>query len=251
MDYVKAKDECVKWIREWFANNGNNCNAVIGISGGKDSTVAAALCVEALGKDRVIGVAMPDSGQGINEADKICDYLGITCIYAPIGNVTDAMINLIGEMPFPNWSKQSEQNIPPRIRMAILYAISQSFNGRICGTCNLSENWVGYFTRWGDGVSDFEPLGNFTVTEVKGIGHALGIPEKWVEKIPDDGLPNSSPDEVKFGFTYATLDTYLRTGNCEDEEVKNKIDSMHNKNKFKMYMPTAFYYEEVKEPLIS
>ena len=239
MDYIKLKDQCVQWIRDWFERNGKGCRAVLGMSGGKDSTVAAALCVEALGKENVVGVAMPAEGQSLNGADEICEYLGIRYICAPIAGIIRGFddVRAVVEEGFSN---QTEQNIPPRVRMCVLYAVSQSVNGRVVNTCNLSEDWVGYATRWGDSVGDFSPLGGLTVQEIKGIGHALGIPAKWVEKIPDDGLPHSSSDEQKFGFTYAVLDRYIRTGECEDEAVKEKIDRMHRNNLFKMSMPEAF-----------
>ena len=243
----KEKEEIVKWIRDWFEKNGKTCNAIIGLSGGKDSTIAAALVAEAIGKERVIGVALPDKGQGLNDADKIAEYLGIKFMNIPISSITggfDGVWYNLGDEDF-QWSKQSKQNIPPRIRMTMLYAISQSFNGRVVGTCNLSENYIGYVTRWGDQASDFEPLGNLTVTEVKAIGHELGLPDEWVERIPDDGLPHSSPDEQKFGFSYEVLDKYIRLGVCDDDEVRAKIDGMHNKNLFKlqsqpMYMPDVW-----------
>jgi len=240
-DAREQKDKVVKWIRDWFAENGPGCNAVIGLSGGKDSTIAAALCVEALGNDRVIGVALPDMLQGINDADKIAEYLGIKFMTLPIGNACwhlKKAKDSVGESF--EWSTQTEQNIPARMRMVMLYALSQSFNGRVVGTCNLSENYIGYMTRWGDQASDFEPLGAFTVTEVRAIGHELGLPAEWVDKVPDDGLPKSCPDEEKFGFSYETLDNYIRFGVCENEEVKAKIDSMHKKNLFKL-MPQPIY----------
>jgi NAD+ synthase len=142
------------------------------------------------------------------------------------------------------WSNQTRQNVPPRARMMVLYAIAQSFNGRVVGTCNLSENYIGYMTRWGDQASDFEPLGELTVTEVRAIGHELNIPSKWVDKKPDDGLPNSSPDEEKFGFTYAELDKYIRFGEYSSEEIKAKIDARHNKNTFKL-KPQPMYKPDI------
>lgn len=239
MDYLELKDSCVSWIREWFDKNGRGCCAVLGMSGGKDSTVAAALCAEALGKDKVVGVAMPADGQSLNGADEICGYLGIRYICAPIGDIVkgfDTVKSAVDE----GFSNQAEQNIPPRVRMATVYAISQSLNGRVVNTCNLSEDWVGYATRWGDNVGDFSPLAGLTVQEVKGIGHAMGLPDRWVEKIPDDGLPHSCSDEEKFGFTYAVLDRYIRTGVCEDPVIKEKIDRMHRGSAFKLSMPDAF-----------
>lgn len=239
MDYNKLKDQCIQWIRDWFERNGKGCRAVLGMSGGKDSTIAAALCAEALGKENVVGVAMPAEGQGLNGADEICEYLGIRYICAPIASIVNGFEDVRAVLE-EGFSNQTEQNIPPRVRMTVLYAVSQSVNGRVVNTCNLSEDWVGYATRWGDSVGDFSPLGGLTVQEIKGIGHALGIPAKWVEKIPDDGLPHSSSDEQKFGFSYAVLDRYIRTGECEDEAVKEKIDRMHRNNLFKMSMPEAF-----------
>lgn len=239
MDYIELKDQCIQWIRDWYDRNGKGCRAVLGMSGGKDSTVAAALCAEALGKENVVGVAMPAEGQSLNGADEICEYLGIRYICAPIASIVKGFedVRAVVEEGFSN---QTEQNIPPRVRMCVLYAVSQSVNGRVVNTCNLSEDWVGYATRWGDSVGDFSPLGGLTVQEIKGIGHALGIPAKWVDKIPDDGLPHSCSDEQKFGFTYEVLDRYIRTGVCEDEAVKEKIDRMHRNNLFKLSMPEAF-----------
>ena len=239
MDYIELKDQCIRWIRDWYERNGKGCRAVLGMSGGKDSTVAAALCAEALGKENVVGVAMPAEGQSLNGADEICEYLGIRYICAPIASIVKGFedVRAVVEEGFSN---QTEQNIPPRVRMCVLYAISQSVNGRVVNTCNLSEDWVGYATRWGDSVGDFSPLGGLTVQEIKGIGHAIGVPAKWVDKIPDDGLPHSCSDEQKFGFTYEVLDRYIRTGVCEDEAVKEKIDRMHRNNLFKLSMPEAF-----------
>lgn len=244
MDYQKLKDECVAWIREWFDNNGKGCKAVLGMSGGKDSTVAAALCAEALGRENVVGVAMPAKGQNLNGADEICDYLGIRYICTPIGDIINSFEGIGSSFPEP-LSKQTEQNIPPRVRMTVLYAISQTLGGRVVNTCNLSEDWIGYATRWGDSVGDFSPLGNLTVREIRGIGHAMGIPSKWVDKTPDDGLPHSCSDEEKFGFTYEVLDRYIRTGICEDSETKEKIDRMHRNNLFKMSMPESFRPEKI------
>lgn len=230
-----TRDELVKWIRNWFEKNGKGCNAVIGLSGGKDSTIVAALCAEALGADHVIGVAMPDEGQGLNDAYEIAKHLGIRFINAPIGGLTSVFKQMhyeLGDDAF-NWSEQSEQNIPPRLRMTMLYAIAQTVDGRVANTCNLSENYIGYETIFGDAAGSFGPLSNLTVTEVYAIGDLLGLPEKWVHKTPDDGLPNSSPDEEKFGFSYAALDKYIRGGECDDTSVRGKIDKMHKVSEFK------------------
>ena len=230
IDYKRLKNDCVQWIHDWFEHNGKGCNAVVGLSGGKDSTIVAALCVEALGKEKVIGVAMPDTLQGLNDADKIAEYLGIHFLNIPIGRITDEFHNFNSLI---NLSEQAIQNIPPRVRMSMLYAVAQSMFGRVACTCNLSEDYIGYSTLFGDSVGSFAPLSNLTVTDVIALGHELGLPSEWVDKTPDDGLPNSSPDEVKFGFTYATLDKYIRTGVCEDEVILNNINERHYKNLFK------------------
>jgi len=231
MDYTQLMDGCVQWIREWFDRVGGNCNAVIGMSGGKDSTVTAALCARALGKERVIGVAMPQEGQGLNEAEDICSYLGIRYLCIPIGDINIAFNNV--ELPQGEFSVQTRQNIPPRIRMTMLYAVAQTMNGMVANSCNLSEDYIGYATLFGDAAGSFSPLGKLCVREVIGIGLSLGLPEKWVKKTPDDGLPCSSPDEVKFGFTYETLDRYIREGVCDDPDTKSRIDAMHRRNLFK------------------
>lgn len=238
----KVKDTLVQWIRDWFEENGPGCNAIIGISGGKDSSVVAALCVEALGKDRVIGVMMPDGEQGdIDVSKKIINYLGIKSIEVNIKGACDSVIcsimrGAVHNPDFQDYDKPSDQtlvNLPPRIRMATLYAISQSVNGRVSNNCNLSEDWVGYSTRWGDSVGDFAPLANLTVTEVKAIGYELGLPAEFIEKVPSDGLCGKT-DEDNLGFSYNTLDSYIRYGVCEDKDAKEKIDRLHEKNLFKM-----------------
>lgn len=237
-DAVKIKDQCVEWIRSFFEENGPGCNAVIGISGGKDSSVAAALCVEALGKDRVIGVLMPSGvQQDIDMAYLLVDHLGIKRYEI---NVKDAIDGIISAFPKElELSTQTRTNIPPRIRMATLYAVSQSCNGRVVNTCNLSEDWVGYSTRYGDAAGDFSPMCNLTVAEVKEIGRVLGLPEVLVEKVPIDGLCGKT-DEDNLGFSYAVLDRYIRTGEIDDEKTKARIDYLHEKNLFKLQLMPMF-----------
>lgn len=233
----KVKNECVAWIRDFFEKNGKDCNAVVGISGGKDSSVAAALCVEALGRDRVIGVLMPQGEQGdIDMAYLLVNHLGIKHYEI---NVKDAVEGVLKSMPEElNVSVQSKVNLPPRIRMSVLYAVSQSLNGRVVNTCNLSEDWVGYSTRYGDAAGDFSPMSNLTVTEVKAIGRTLGLPEVLVDKVPIDGLCGKT-DEENLGFTYAELDRYIRTGKIDDASTKELIDKKHRANLFKLkLMPT-------------
>lgn len=237
-DAVKVKDKCVKWIQEFFEENGKGCNAVIGISGGKDSSVAAALCVEALGSDRVIGVLMPCGEQAdIDMAELLVKHLGIKSY---VINVKDAIDGLIKNLPEDmEISEQTRINIAPRVRMTTLYAVSQSNNGRVVNTCNLSEDWVGYSTRYGDAAGDFSPMSKLTVTEVKEIGRVLGLPDVLVDKVPIDGLCGKT-DEENLGFTYAELDRYIREGKIDNPETKRIIDTKHKNNLFKLEMMPIF-----------
>lgn len=237
-DALKVKNECVEWIKEFFEQNGKGCNAVVGISGGKDSTVVAALCAEALGKDRVIGVLMPCGEQfDIDCSHQLVNFLGIKSYTV---NIKAAIDGLMSAMPEGmEISVQTKTNLPPRIRMATLYAVSQSNNGRVANTCNLSEDYVGYSTRYGDAAGDFSPISRLTVDEVKEIGRLMGLPKNLVEKTPIDGL-QSKTDEDNLGFTYAVLDKYIRTGICEDEETKAKIDRMYKNSRFKLEVIPSF-----------
>lgn len=241
-DVKKVTNDCVQWIKDFFEKNGKDCMAVVGISGGKDSSVVAALSVEALGKDRVIGVLMPNGEQSdIDMARKLVEFLDIRNFEV---NIKDAVCGVLNNLPFNGYdiSEQTVTNLPARIRMATLYAISQSMNGRVANTCNLSENWVGYCSKFGDAAGDFNPLENLTVTEVKAIGRELGLPSELVDKTPTDGLCGKT-DEDNLGFTYAELDAYIRDGIEPSEEVKAKIDSMHEKNLFKLQPMPSFVYQ--------
>lgn len=239
-DAVKIKNDCVEWIRDWFANNGPNCNAVIGISGGKDSSVAAALLVEALGKDRVYGVLMPNGVQSdIADAEALVKHLDINYTIVNIGDTVNTLRRELRQRSV--WmTDQARINLSPRIRMATLYAVAQSLSGRVCNTCNLSEDWIGFSTLFGDAVGDFSPLAKLTSEEVIEIGRYLGLPEYLLIKPPADGLTGKT-DEDNFGFPYAVLNKYIRTGVCEDEAVRLKIDEMHARNLFKMrFAPPNF-----------
>ena len=232
----KIKNDCVDWIKDFFDKNGKGCNAVIGISGGKDSSVVAALCAEALGRERVIGVLMPNGMQSdIDMAKLLVNHLGIRSFTV---NIKDAVEGLKDSIPF-DLSEQSIVNLPPRIRMATLYAVSQSNNGRVANTCNLSEDYVGYSTRYGDAAGDFSPCANLTVQEVKAIGRVLGLPDVLVDKVPIDGLCGKT-DEENLGFSYAELDRYIREGKIDDLKKKEKIDRMHKMNAFKLQLMPAF-----------
>lgn len=235
---VEIKDRCVEWIRKFFEENGPECNAIVGISGGKDSSVVAALCVEALGKDRVIGVLMPCGEQAdIDMARMLVDVLNIRSVEINIGDAVNGVLNAIPDEI--TITEQTKTNLPPRIRMSTLYAIGQSMNGRVANTCNLSEDWVGYATRYGDSAGDFSPLSRLTVTEVKAIGRALNLPDVLVDKVPIDGLCGKT-DEENLGFTYETLDKYIRERILPEADIKEKIDSMHKKNLFKLKLMPCF-----------
>ena len=239
-DAGKVTRECIEWIRKFFEINGQGCNAVVGISGGKDSSVVAALCVEALGKERVIGVLMPCGKQkDIDMAYRLLHHLGIRYFCINIKESVDAVKKSIESLP--EISVQTKTNLPARVRMTTLYAVSQSMNGRVANTCNLSEDWVGYATRYGDGAGDFSPLCNLTVTEVKKIGMELGLPKELVEKTPIDGLCGKT-DEENLGFTYVELDEYIRHGVIKDMETKARIDSLHQRNQFKIEPMPGFKY---------
>ena len=248
-DEKKVTKELLKWLRDWFEVNGKGCNAVLGISGGKDSTVTAALCTEALGKDRVIGVLMPNGIQSdISDSHRVCNLLDIRNVTINIKDAVDAetkvVTEAIKELGKDELTSQTIINLPPRIRMATLYALSQTMNGRVINTCNLSEDWVGYSTRWGDSVGDVAPLAQFTVDEVRKIGLELGVPYDLIYKTPSDGLCGKT-DEDNLGFTYATLDKYLREGICEDPEIKALIDRKHMINEFKLKPIPSFEYGKV------
>ena len=243
----KVKNDIVEWIRSWFAENGNDCNAIIGISGGKDSSVVAALCVEALGKDRVIGVLMPNGEQGdICDSQAVVKHLGIQNMVINIGDAVNATLNnvyngLTSSLVITQLSEQTKINLPARVRMATLYAVAQTCNGRVANTCNLSEDWVGYSTRYGDSAGDFSPLSELTTDEVVAIGKECGLPAFLVEKTPSDGLCGKT-DEDNLGFTYRTLNEYIRTGVCNNIDLKSRIDCMHKKNLFKMQLMPTFSY---------
>lgn len=237
----KTTKEVIQWIRDWFEVNGKGCNAVVGISGGKDSSVVAALCAEALGKDRVIGVLLPNGEQpDIDCSKQLVEHLGIPYRICNIQKAVDGVLQALTESGV-EISRQTRVNLPPRIRMATLYALSQSYNGRVANTCNLSEDYVGYSTRYGDAAGDFSPLGKLTVQEVKAVGSYLGLPKNLVEKVPSDGLTDRT-DEDNLGFTYAMLDKYIRTGVCDDAEKKARIDRLHVLNEFKLKPIPCFEY---------
>ena len=253
----QVKEDLIKWIQ----NTVGNCNVVIGISGGTDSSVVAALCVEALGQDKVLGVLMPDGDQqDIDKSYELVDHLGIKHIEVNIGNITKDLRKTLMYAPILEGKKVYdvlrpenvetckfgdvyETNTPARIRMTTLYGIAAIIgNARVANTCNLSEDWVGYSTKYGDSAGDFSPLAELTKTEVKKLGYELGLPKDLVEKVPSDGMSGMS-DEEKLGFTYAELDKYIRLGEIDNQEHKGKIDKMHKANLHKVQLMPRFEYK--------
>lgn len=236
-----VKNDLIQWIKDWFRKNGDGCNAVVGISGGKDSSVVAALCVEALGKERVIGVLLPNGEQtDIEDARLLVRFLDIKSYEINIKASVEGVLKGLKENGI-TVSEQTRINLPARIRMSTLYAVSQSNQGRVANTCNLSEDWIGYATRYGDAAGDFSPLAYLTVTEVIKLGGLLGLPAQLVNKTPSDGLCGQT-DEEKIGFLYKDLDKYIRTGICKDAIIKEKIDSMYKASRFKLETIPGFYY---------
>ena len=252
-DVAKTKQEIVQWIRDYFAENGPTCCAVIGISGGKDSSVAAALCAEALGKDRVVGVLMPNGEQAdISDSRLLVETLGIPSVELNIAAGYEGMKQMIESSEelktpsgLPGIANDARINLPPRLRMATLYAVAQMLpnGGRVVNTCNASEDYVGYSTKYGDAAGDFSVLSRLVVEEVRQIGFALGLPKELVQKTPSDGLSGMG-DEDKLGFTYAVLDKYIRTGEIDDQETKDKIDRLHRLNLHKLRLMPAYELDE-------
>lgn len=243
----KVIEDITEWIKKYFEENGTpDTKAVLGISGGKDSSIAAALCVKALGNERVIGVLMPQGEQAdIDCSRKLVEFLGIENYTINIGSTVNALLDEISaDMTL---TRQAEINTPARIRMTTVYAVAACMNGRVVNTCNLSEDWIGYSTKFGDSAGDFSPLSDLTVTEVVKIGDALGLPYELVHKVPIDGLSGKT-DEENFGFTYEILDKYIRgeLDLADNPELKAKIDSMNARNQHKLKLMPKFEYKSIE-----
>ena len=243
-DVKKIAAEVVAWVREQFDTTASpDTKAVIGISGGKDSSVAAAVCVKALGADRVIGVLMPQGEQAdIDCARLLVDHLGIKSYEINVGESVAAVMKAVGGVLEVN--EQAKINTPARIRMTTLYAVGACVNGRVINTCNASEDYVGYSTKYGDAAGDISPLSDLTVTEVIAIGDELGLPYELTHKVPIDGLCGKT-DEDNLGFTYAMLDQYIRGQITLDDkpEIKENIERRHRANLHKLRLMPKYVYK--------
>ncbi|MCL2337831.1 MAG: NAD(+) synthase [Firmicutes bacterium] len=240
LDAKRVKNQIVAWIADYFHSNALPATkAVVGISGGKDSSVVAALCVTALGKDRILGVLMPQGEQhDIEVAYDLCKTLGIAYVEINIKEPVLALYAAFAQTGL-ELNDIAVFNTPARMRMAALYAVSAIVGGRVANTSNLSEDWIGYATKFGDSAGDFSPLADLTVAEVIAVGKELGLPAKFVDKTPIDGLCGKT-DEDNLGFTYAVLDRYIREGICDDEEIRKKIDRLHELNLHKVQSMPKF-----------
>lgn len=237
-DAKKVKEDLVKWLRDYYDNNGQPLNAVVGCSGGKDSAVVLAALVEAIGADRVYAVLMPNGEQAdIADSYSVCEFLGLK---PHVCNIQDGYKGILGSVSKEfEPSEQAKINLAPVLRMATLKAIAQSVNGRFTCNGNLSEAYTGWFTLDGDDRGSVKPLCNLTVTEVIQVGKELGLPDKMIHKAPSDGLCGKT-DEDKFGFSYKVMDHYIRTGEIDDADAKEKIDALHEKNAFKLKPMPSF-----------
>jgi NAD+ synthase len=225
---------CINWINKWFKQT-HGKKAVIGISGGKDSSVVAALCVAALGKENVIGVMMPNGIQSdISDSYKLVDHLGIKGV---VINIDYAVRNLANQISNECLSSQASINMPARVRMVTLYGVAQNIGGRVANTCNLSEDIVGYATLYGDSAGDFSPLRLLTTEEVVEIGDDLGLPYELTHKTPSDGLCGKS-DEDNLGFTYHEI----------NELIRKNIHGPHYEEIMSKYRANVFKTEVIQIP---
>ena len=244
-DVEQVTKDCIQWIKDWFEKNGPGCNAVIGISGGKDSTIVTKLCVEALGADRVIGVMMPNGIQkDISDSQRVCEFLGIKNYTINIEDAVNSTLNQMKECGI-EVSEQTRTNLPARIRMSTLYAVSQSNNGRVSNNCNKSEDTMGYSTRYGDAAGDFSPLSELTTVEIVAIGDYLGLPYDLVHKTPIDGLNTNADgsyvtDEQSMGVSYDDIHKYVRMRNELSQETIDYISGREKKNLFKLQLMPKF-----------
>lgn len=258
----KLKDEIVQKIKVWWDVNRGIGPAVIGISGGKDSTVVAGLLCAAIGRENVLGVMMPDGTQkDISDSMRVCEHLKINNVGVNINAITSRFNELIHDIAknhvkeararkFPRPSAdfmRRTTNIPPRVRMTLLYAIAQNYDGRVIGTGNASEGYVGWTTLWGDSAADFNPIKNLFVDEVIALGKMLRLPNNLVEKRPSDGLTDKT-DEENLGFSYADVKKVaLKTPEWQNGTAFADIEAKHKATQFKreiINVPSIEFYRD-------
>lgn len=238
---IVTKD-LIDWLKHYFTNNGDeNTIAVIGMSGGKDSLIAAALCAKVLGPERVLGVMMPNGEQADKkDASDAINYLGIDGFEVNIEKICNAEYELLENVGI-EISSAIKTNVPARVRMMTLYSIAADVHGRVVCTSNASERFVGYSTKWGDGVGDLMPFENLTVTELYAIGDYLELPKHLLYKAPADGMTGKTDEEV-LGFTYKELDNYILKHEIpEDIETFRKIKDRHHAARHKTSSIPAYY----------
>ena len=239
----KQTKQLIEYTREWFNKFGDNTKAIIGISGGKDSSVTAAILKEALGADRVLGIIMPNGEMSdLDDAKLLVDFLKIPNEIIPITDYYNAAIATFEKAGTIDVTSDLRINLAPRLRMSTLYAAAQGqgVTSFVVNTCNASEDYVGYSTKYGDAAGDVSLLQDFTVTEVLQIGEYLGLPNELVHKTPSDGLSGMS-DEDKLGFKYAQLDEYISDASADiPEDIKKVIDKKHVANLHKLQVMPAY-----------
>ena len=240
----KAYKQLIDWIKEYFAGQGEDTIAVIGMSGGKDSLVAAKLCADAIGSHRVLGVMMPNVAQSdIQDAIDTINYLGINGMRVNIGDMCQAQYNEL-ERNGIELTPLITTNVPARMRMVTLYSIAAANHGRVVCTSNESETYVGYSTKWGDGVGDFAPLKGLVVREILAIGDYIGLPERFLYKEPADGMTGKTDQDI-LGFTYEELDYYIRDKKVPEKvetlrKIKERYYGCHHK---RGHMPVFYYHD--------
>lgn len=238
-DYEKELKDRVEFIKDILESSG--CSGVVyGNSGGKDSALVGILCKKAT--DNVLGVIMPcqskrNFNEDMSDALKVAEKFDIETVTVDLSDVKSEICNSIEKVS--RITDAAGVNIAPRLRMTTLYAIAQSRGALVAGTGNRSEGYMGYFTKWGDGAFDFNPIADLTVTEIYEFLRFLDAPEEIIEKAPSAGLYEGQTDEKDMGISYAAIDNYLLTGSGEPGEIE-KIEAAHKKSLHKLN-PSAKY----------
>ena len=241
-ELMKETEGAITWIKEYVKQVGAK-GIVVGCSGGKDSATVLAMSVKAIGKENVLAVSMPchSISHDFDDAKLVADTFGVKFLKVDLTNTYNEMEKEIQSAMGEELSKEATINMKPRLRMTTLYGFAQSLGYLVIGTGNLCEAMVGYTTKWGDNSADFNPIGNFTVDEVLAIGRYLGVPEKILEKAPNDGLGGMT-DEEKMGIKYSQIAEMIETGNT-DENVKNEILKRYHASKHKRELVPVYTFE--------